>query len=517
MQQPIPFSLLTIALFFSFPIFSWLHFKLFYFFIPMPLNKSDNNQPVLIIGAGISGLTLANVLKYRGVPYKIFERDASAFARFQGWAITLNFSLPMLKAAIAPAKYATLGAKAAVNPNDRASFAVVDGIESRCLGLMSAPPNTDLFRLNRGRFRTWLLADVMDDVIWGKTFDHYTNVAVDGDGDGIKSSSSSSSSSSSDSSCSGIKVIFTDGTVEYGKILVGADGVHSHVCRQLIGPEAFEQTTTTNALRNLAASYWINDELRREIEKLGPCMMIAPASKSDDSNKHSTCIIASLLDVDHTQKNPYEMMWSVTWPEKDAGIHLAAVEEGKKVLHPSSWLSASVKSYCATDKLQRAKAKVVEAGFTGPLRQLVMETPVNTNVRSLYIKERAPHPNLEAICNQKQHQRTVLIGDAAHPMTNHGGQAGNHAIVDACLLGLELANAYKDESAVEDTVNAYYKDMLPRAREAVAAAHQSCISYHSPRAQVLEYLNTIASAGIEEYCFKQKPTPLQRHYIASKL
>lgn len=45
---------------------------------------------VLIAGAGLGGLTLAQALRKQGISYEIFERDANRDARFQGWAIALH-------------------------------------------------------------------------------------------------------------------------------------------------------------------------------------------------------------------------------------------------------------------------------------------------------------------------------------------------------------------------------------------------------------------------------------------
>ena len=55
------------------------------------------NQPVLIIGAGISGLLLAQSLTQHGVPVRVFERDADLETRGAGWGLTLNWSLPALQ------------------------------------------------------------------------------------------------------------------------------------------------------------------------------------------------------------------------------------------------------------------------------------------------------------------------------------------------------------------------------------------------------------------------------------
>ena len=45
---------------------------------------------VLIAGAGLGGLTLAQTLRKQGISYEIFERDTGKDSRFQGWAIALH-------------------------------------------------------------------------------------------------------------------------------------------------------------------------------------------------------------------------------------------------------------------------------------------------------------------------------------------------------------------------------------------------------------------------------------------
>ena len=47
-------------------------------------------SPVLIIGAGLSGLVLAHGLKRQSIPFKIYERDSSPTSRSQGYRIRLN-------------------------------------------------------------------------------------------------------------------------------------------------------------------------------------------------------------------------------------------------------------------------------------------------------------------------------------------------------------------------------------------------------------------------------------------
>jgi hypothetical protein len=76
-------------------------------FLPKPLAinvervlsvmSSKLDQPVLIIGAGISGLLLAQSLKQHGIPARVFERDTDLETRGAGWGLTLNWSLPALR------------------------------------------------------------------------------------------------------------------------------------------------------------------------------------------------------------------------------------------------------------------------------------------------------------------------------------------------------------------------------------------------------------------------------------
>jgi 2-polyprenyl-6-methoxyphenol hydroxylase-like FAD-dependent oxidoreductase len=53
--------------------------------------------PIIIIGAGISGLLLAQQLRKSNIPYQVFERDSDFSTRGAGWGLTLHWSLPALR------------------------------------------------------------------------------------------------------------------------------------------------------------------------------------------------------------------------------------------------------------------------------------------------------------------------------------------------------------------------------------------------------------------------------------
>lgn len=54
------------------------------------LHKMVTRPHVLIVGAGLAGLTLAQSLRKQCIPFDIFERDASIDAHAGGWAIAIH-------------------------------------------------------------------------------------------------------------------------------------------------------------------------------------------------------------------------------------------------------------------------------------------------------------------------------------------------------------------------------------------------------------------------------------------
>lgn len=59
------------------------------------MSMTSNSTPphIIIIGAGINGLVLAQALKKNGIPYTVFEQDSSVSARGRGWGLTIHWSL----------------------------------------------------------------------------------------------------------------------------------------------------------------------------------------------------------------------------------------------------------------------------------------------------------------------------------------------------------------------------------------------------------------------------------------
>ena len=57
---------------------------------PLSMITRSTQQPVLIIGSGLGGLTLAHSLAKHHIPYAIYERDSAASQRAQGYRVSID-------------------------------------------------------------------------------------------------------------------------------------------------------------------------------------------------------------------------------------------------------------------------------------------------------------------------------------------------------------------------------------------------------------------------------------------
>lgn len=158
---------------------------------------------VIVIGAGLGGLALANGLRGTGVDVAVYERDASPAIRGQGYRLHLgDLGIDALASVLAPERWAAfLGAAHTPKPKFVRLDPALRVLEEHDFGGRH-------LSVDRQELRDTLLADVKNLITYGKRLTAFQAEAGQ------------------------VTACFDDGTTATGDVLVGADGVGSAVRRQ---------------------------------------------------------------------------------------------------------------------------------------------------------------------------------------------------------------------------------------------------------------------------------------------
>ncbi|KAI0871374.1 FAD/NAD(P)-binding domain-containing protein [Hypoxylon argillaceum] len=158
-----------------------------------------------LLGAGLSGLALAQCLRKQDISFEIFDRDIDISTR-QGWAIAIHTLIDDLLSSICADM---------PPPRESADHLLPLTLEpqicfyghGRKMGVENTP-QTPCMRLNRLLFRQWLSTKIP--IQWGKRLRREEDEGKQ------------------------VTVHFEDGTSASGDILVGADGLNSVVREHLL-------------------------------------------------------------------------------------------------------------------------------------------------------------------------------------------------------------------------------------------------------------------------------------------
>lgn len=180
------------------------------------LNDEDS---ILIIGAGIAGLVLAQGLKHRGIPFKLFERDNDLASKAQGYRFRCEApGLEALEETVSPEIWDLIEK---THPKDSPPVLTIlnayTGEKSGEMQIVSDPdPRAQrCYPIDRAWFRELMFNGIENDIVFGKAFESYTIL-------------------DDTNSRQRVQATFTDGTTATGRLLVAADGVRSHVRRQML-------------------------------------------------------------------------------------------------------------------------------------------------------------------------------------------------------------------------------------------------------------------------------------------
>lgn len=376
------------------------------------------SEPILISGAGLIGLTLAQSLKRLGVPFIVFDRDEHIKARGQGWGITLHWALQALLDVVPEELHKDIFECQVIpgfDQKDTGTFLYLDA--SNCETVVKIPPSRRL-RVRREQLRRVLLSGI--DVKWG-----YQTSQVEINDDGVE-------------------VTCKNGEKLTGSMLIGAEGSNS-TTRKFLRPDA-------HALNQLpvqfcGASVEMSSQEISELQALDPLLFQGTVPGTN------TFFWFSLLGS--PEYSGKEDIWAaqvnLSWPTED--------NQDPKPLKTSKEKIAAIKSH--------------KKGLAPVLQKAVDKIANDSEALEIRLADWPCH-------DWNNHNgRITLVGDAAHAMTMYRGEAANHGITDVYEISEKLDDVHKGKTELSTAIKEFETKMRARAAPAVLLSRQACLDAHN--------------------------------------
>ncbi|QMU78160.1 FAD-dependent monooxygenase [Streptacidiphilus sp. PB12-B1b] len=389
------------------------------------MSKRTSPPPlrVLVVGGGIGGLCLAQGLRQAGVDVAVFERDASADGRRQGYRLRISPEGERgLRACLPPRLQQLLVATS--NERDDSGLAAYDEhlVEQWAPSFedprSGSPDKVDA--VDRVTLRRILLTGLGDTVRFGRNFQR-CGTGADGR----------------------VTAYFEDGSTETGDVLVAADGANSRVRAQLRPSDLPEdlgvRTVFSRIPREAALGAGLPEALRDRFSYVigtdGHHLGLMPMTfRTPPSEAARQWPEAGLVDTGDYYMSVFN-------------VHLAD-------------LGLDDAAFFALDGEQLCRLVVDRTSDWHPeLRGIFLHAqPEETFAVAL----RATRP-----VEPWETGPVVPLGDAAHTMPPSGGVGANTAIRDAEALSSALAAVARGERELAEAVAEYQKAMVEYATEGV--------------------------------------------------
>ncbi|KAI1272204.1 FAD/NAD(P)-binding domain-containing protein [Xylaria sp. FL0933] len=362
---------------------------------------------VLIVGAGVAGLTLAQGLRQRSIAFRLFERRPRSHGS-QGHRFRISKDgQAALDSVLSPQLRSLFRQTAAEKHRFEPRY-----VEARSLDYPEPTPvDPETLPLDR----TWILQLLslgLDDAIeYEREFESYE--IVDGQ----------------------VHVKFTDGSIARGEVLVGADGIKSRVRRQL---------QPRRKLLNLERwIMWGRTPLTRELKKtLRPDLL-------------SWCMY-----MDY-EANVQAVVEPMMWSKSVQHVSASRLPDFSDYVY---WALCSAPFQYANqlpktvDEKRRYLQRMSES-WHPDLRLLFDSAAHDLSACAPVISSK---PDIE-IDSAGHSALVTLIGDAAHAMSPMGGSGGDVAIRNAA----DLARTFAEEGVSREALAGFEARMRERAKDKI--------------------------------------------------
>ena len=366
---------------------------------------------VLIAGAGIGGLCLAQGLRKAGIDALVFERDPSAQVRGQGFRFRIDADGDAaLKACLSQDLYDLYQATASQSSPPSAAYDCQMREIFRMAGRPGVPAQHTA--VNRRTLREVLMGHLENSIHFNHTL-HKAEQTHDK-----------------------VTATFANGAVEIGDMLVAADGINSVVRRKLLphiepidtGMRCIYGTTplTTELLDSLPDIF-----LSGFVPFAGPDRQTLAIGIFRPHNPIADTALKLAPTAGLTPIHDY-LMWLFVAPLD----HYATSDEDLRTATPATL---------------HQKALDLTKEWHPTLRHILQQADVST-LFQVPIRTSPPIPAWPST-------RITLLGDAIHAMTPAGGIGANTAMRDAELLTRLLASAHRGEITLLNAIAQYEAEM----------------------------------------------------------
>ncbi|OQE16092.1 hypothetical protein PENSTE_c025G05495 [Penicillium steckii] len=381
-------------------------------------------DPVLIVGAGIVGLTLGQALKQKNIPFEIYERDETPDARGQGWAITLHWALEYMQKMLPEETLKRIqdvqvDPDVAINDNGNFLFINLETGEPK----YKIPPNVR-WRVNREKMRRALLCGIEDHVHWGR---RVVGVSLLDDK-------------------SKVRLRFVDETTLTGRMVIGVEGSRSMV-RQILRPDAFDNVPLGINFTGVAVD--LTPAQIKPLREMDPLLFQGCHPPTGAFFWFSMLETPKVNGTAGTSAERYRAQICMSWSENTPEDRVADTDEAR---------------------LENMKRRA--EGFVPFLQQAVDRIPAGTPVTEIKLAD------WECLEWENHDGRVTLAGDAAHAMTMYRGEAANHGLLDAYHLAAAIEAVYRGNLSASDAIDGFESEMRKRTSRAVRLSRQACRDAH---------------------------------------
>ncbi|KAH0282324.1 cercosporin toxin biosynthesis protein [Aureobasidium namibiae CBS 147.97] len=380
---------------------------------------------VLIIGAGVGGLALAQGLQKSGIPYTVFERDPGSNYRAQGYRLKINGDgANALKAVLTNDDFQYFQDTCAESFPGETNINALDGSILASRAGAGSRPGPVPYLADRTVLRDILLRGVKDKIVFGKQLSRYEEVA------------------------DGVVAHFTDGTSQQGSLIVGADGVHSAVRKQY---QPNHRPIDTNG-----TCIYGKTPMTEQFLQTFPARALKWMTLILDRTP-----MTQTLDIDETPVTL--LMEPVRFVDN---VHRGEVPEDYVY-----WVLISRSNIFAAARKELVASGNDESAYSLCMHMTQEWDPSIKSLFALQDRTQASMLNISSAKPQIPHwtasERVVLLGDAVHVMSPCGGVGAVTALKDAATL---LDALVKQGSGVE-TIDPYETKMREYARSSIERSY----------------------------------------------